>query len=62
MRTVLERRQLDWGPDVALGDVWAVSYFLGVQCIQPDYYLPSPLHFPISNSYFLFEFSTNAYL
>ena len=63
VRTVLEQRQLGWGPDVALEGVWGVFfYFSGVQCIQPDSYLPTPLHFPISYSYFLLELSTNAYL
>ena len=60
--TVLEQRQFDGGPDVALGDVWVDSYFSGVLCIQPDSYLPTPLHFPISDSSFLLECSTYAYL
>ena len=38
-------------PDVALRGVWTVSCSTGLECI-----------FPISNSYFLLEFSTNAYL
>ena len=62
MRTVLEQRQFGGGPGVALGDVWADYFFSGVQCIQPDSYLPTPLHFPISNYYFLLEFSTYAYV
>ena len=38
-------------------DVWAVSYFSGVQCIPADSYLPTPLYFPISYFYFLLEFT-----
>ena len=38
-------------PDVALRGVWTVSYSSGLECILP-----------ISSSYFLLEFSTNAYL
>ena len=38
-------------PAVALRCVWTVSYSSGLECILP-----------ISNSYFLLEFSTNAYL
>ena len=38
-------------PDVALRDVWIVSYSSGLECILP-----------ISNSYFLLEFSANAHL
>ena len=38
-------------PDVAFRGVCTVSYFSGLECILP-----------ISNSYFLLEFSTNAYL
>ena len=64
--TVLVKRQLGWGADVALGQVGRMFgqflCFSGVQCIPADSYLPTPLHFPISNSYFLLEFSTNAYL
>ena len=51
--TVLERRQVGWGPDVALAGVWAVL---------ADFYLSTPLHFSISNYNFLLEFSTNDYL
>ena len=54
--------QLGWGPYVAFGGVWAVSYSSRVQCILENSYLPTPLHFPISNSYFLLELSTNASL
>ena len=62
--TVLVRRQLGWGPDVMAGweDVWAVSDFSGVHCIPADSYLPTPLHFPTSDHFFLLEFSTYAYL
>ena len=42
---------------MALRGVWAVSYFSGMQCIQLEFDLPTPLHFPISHSYFLLEFS-----
>ena len=42
-------------PDVALRGVWTVSYSSELECILADF-------FPISNSYFLLEFSTNAYL
>ena len=58
VRSTLDRNQLGWEPDVALGGVWAASYSSGLQCILADSYLPTPLHFPISNSYFLLEFST----
>ena len=62
--TVLVRRQLGWGPDVALGQVWRMfgQFFIFQGCIPADSYLPTPLHFPICSSYFLLEFSTNAYL
>ena len=63
--TVLVRGQLGGWPDVALGEVgrmFGQFIFLGVQCIPADSYLPTPLHFPNSNSYFLLDFSTNAYL
>ena len=42
-------------PDVALRGVWTVPYSSGLECILADF-------FPISNYYFLLEFSTNAYL
>ena len=42
-------------PDVAMRGVWTVSYSSGLECILADF-------FPISNYYFLLEFSTNAYL
>ena len=42
-------------PDVALRGVWTVSYSSGLECILAVF-------FPISNYYFLLEFSTNAYL
>ena len=38
-------------PDVVLRGVWTVSYSSGLECILP-----------VSNSYFLLEFSTNAYM
>ena len=64
-RTVLERRQLGWGADVALAKVWAVSNYSDVQCILADSYLPTPctsrlLTTPeyVLISYFLLEFKT----
>ena len=42
-------------PDVTLRGVWTDSYSSGLECILADF-------FPISNSYFLLEFSINAYL
>ena len=64
--TVSVRGQLVWGPDVALGQVGKVfGQFLicqGEQGIPAVSYLRIPLHFSISTSYFLLEFSTNAYL
>ena len=42
-------------PDVTLRGVWTDSYSSGLECILADF-------FPISNSYFLVEFSINAYL
>ena len=60
--TVFERRQLDWGPDVALTDVWAVFCLSGVQCVQADCYLLTTLRLPISKYYFLIKFNANAYL
>ena len=54
--TVLVRRRLGSGPDVALGQVGRMfgqfSYFSGVQCIPAGSYLPAPLPFPISNYLF----------
>ena len=54
--TVLVRRRLGSGPDVALGQVGRMfgqfSYFSGVQCIPACSYLPTPLPFPISNYLF----------
>ena len=61
-KTVLERRERGWGPDVALVGVWTDSYPSDMYCILADSYLPTLLHIPISNLYFLFGFSTNAYL
>ena len=42
VRSTLDRNQLGWEPDVALGGVWAVSYSSGLQCILADSYLPTP--------------------
>ena len=60
VRSSLERRQLGWEPDVAVGGVWALPYSSGQQYILENSYLLTPVHFPISSSYFLLEFSTNA--
>ena len=40
-------------PHVALRGVWTVSYSFELECVLADF-------FPISSSYFLLEFSTNA--
>ena len=61
VRSTLGRNQLGWEPDVALGGVWALSCSSGLQRILADSYLPTSLHFPISNSYFLLEFSRDAH-
>ena len=42
-------------PDVTLRGVWTDSYSSGLECILANF-------FPISISYFLLEFSINAYL
>ena len=64
--TVLVRRQLGWESDVALGQVGRMfgqcPIFQGFNALQQILMCRSPLHFPIYNSYFLLEFSTNAYL
>ena len=62
VKAVLEGRQLGWGPDGASGYVWTFSYFSRMRYIQLDSCLPTPLHFPIPNNYFLLAFTTNAYL
>ena len=50
LNSILEERQLGW-ERLTLRGVWTASYSSGLECILP-----------ISNSSFLLELSTNAYL